>query len=218
MSGRPAFALVGLVVLAAISLPGAVHAADRDPACVRANDRVTQLRIGRTRTGQSTPLNVANAVKTGETFLSKCNGDDNFMLAFALARVDLSAQVKFGTPDQRAKYFNSAVRDLTALDGKVRSGRSDHYEIFNVLGLVYYEAGQYQKAIDELRGASPFLSKMTAASAQKTLVTLGVAFGQLGQNDAGAKAFDQAVTFGYPAGKANDLKRKTLGARWAIGG
>jgi tetratricopeptide (TPR) repeat protein len=160
-------------------------------------------------------VNVPKAVEIGEAAAINCKDDDAFMLAYSLARIDLSAQVKFGTPAQRAEYFNSAIYDLRALDAKVRSGKSEHYEIFNVLGFIYYEAGQYQKSIEELNAAGPFLKKMSPISAQKTLITLGAAQGQLGQNDAGARSFDEAVTFGYPSAKAKELKRKMLGSHWA---
>jgi hypothetical protein len=210
------------VALAALALAGPAEGqiqaqvqaqapSGRDAVCASANDEITRLRLGKDRAGRPGRVDVPRAVALGDARVARCRNDDLFMLAYALARVDLSRDIKRSTPTQRTALFNGAVRDLEALKAKVVAGRSDRYEIFNILGLIYYDTGQFEMSKAVLQASAPFQSRMTPESRGKTLVTLGLALAQTGQTAKAAATFDNAAAGGYR--RAADVKQSVLGSR-----
>jgi hypothetical protein len=194
--------------LALLGVAPALAQVARIPACVTANDDVTRMRLGKDRAGRPSPIDLPGSVARGDRARGQCSGDDGFMLAYALARIDLSGDTKRGTPTQRTALFNAAVADLEGLRGLVVAGRSSRYEIFNILGLIYNSTGQPKRGADVTASATPFLPKMTAESRQKTLITQGVAQAQLGQSAPAAKSFDLAKKAG--SNRAGIVAQKML--------
>jgi len=200
--------LLALVLLAAPTAT-ALHAqTPRAPACVAANDQVTRLRTGKDRQGRPNAVDVAGAVAAGDAALRNCRGDSTFLLAYALARIDLASDVKRTTPTARAAMFNNALADLETIKASVLAGRSDRYEIFNILALIYYNTGQFAKAIAVTDASAPVFVRMTPTSRQKTLVTRGLAQAQLGQPGAATTSLNLAARNGYA--HTAELKRKML--------
>ena len=187
------------LLLLALSLPAAVGAQSppRDPQCVAANDEVTKHRLGKDRAGKLYRVDLQRAVAAGRAAEGRCRGDGGFMLAYALARIDLSKDTDAVQLKERTALFNSAVQDLALVRRYVQSGQSDRYEVFNVLGLIYHDIGQYQESIDVLNASAPFFKKMTKTSRQNTFFTKGMALYQLGRNAEAAVAFGYAKRFGH---------------------
>ena len=181
----------------------------RVPACVSANDAVTAARLGRDRNGASVRRDLALSVSVGQNAVARCRNDDGFMLAYALARVDLARDTTKGTPQSRTAIFNTALADLEAIKTKVIARQSDRLEIFNVLGLIYYETNQFSKSLATIDASAPLVARMTPESRQKMFVTRGMAQAQLGKSADAARSFDNAARFGHP--NATDIKRKMLG-------
>jgi len=200
--------LLAFMIPAAL-MTGALHGQTlRAPACVAANDQVTRLRIGKDRLGRPNAVDVARAVAAGDTASGNCRGDSSFLLAYALARIDLASDVKWSTPTARAAMFNRALTDLETIKASVLAGRSNRYEIFNILALIYYNTGQFAKTIAVTDASAPVFVRMTPASRQKTLVTRGLAQAQLGRSDAATISLNLAARNGYP--HTAELKRKML--------
>lgn len=187
------------------------QAPPRTPACIAANDQVTAARLGKDRSSRPVPLNLTQAVAVGDRYARQCRGDDTFMLAYALARIDLSGNPKLLPLAKRTPMFNGAVSDLGAIKSNVLAGRSDRYEIFNVLALIYYDVGRYADAVNTARQGAPLAGKMTPTSRQKMFTTLGLAQAQLGQTTAAAISLDTAQKFGSQ--RAAGLKQSVLGTK-----
>ena len=175
MSRSRIWAVAALAVAGAALAPAVAAAQARNAACVTANNTVTQFRLGKDRAGRPNRVDLPRAVAAGDAAVRQCRGDDLFLLAYALARVDLSADPKRSTPAQRTKTFNAALADLEQLKTKALAGKSDRYEVFNILGLIYYDTGQLDCSLAALNAGVPLLPRMTAASRQKNLLTLGMA-------------------------------------------
>jgi hypothetical protein len=201
-------AFLPLVLRAALLATTAQAGPSRNPACVAANDLVTRLRIGKDRLGKPSAVDAAGAVAAGNTNAVACRGDDGFLLAYSLARIDLASDTKRQSLPARNAMFNAALADLEAIRSSVQAGRSDRYEIFNILALIYYNTGQFAKAETTTKASAPFAGRMTPESAQKTLVNQGLAQAQLGKSAEASASFDQAARKGYP--HAAELKRKML--------
>ena len=198
-------ALLALAILAAVP----AVAQPRDAACVVANDDVTRMRLGKDRAGSASRIDLPGAVARGDAARSQCSRDDGFMLAYALARIDLSADASRGTREARTAMFNTSVADLEAIRAKVIAGQSDRLEVFNVLGLIYNSTGQPARSLAVTQSAQPFMARMAAPSKQKTLITQGIAQAQLGQSTPAVKSFDQAKSAG--SAQADVVRRKILG-------
>jgi len=199
---------LALMIPAALTATALDSQTPRAPACVAANDQVTRLRIGKDRQGRPNAVDVAGAVAAGDAALRNCRGDSAFLLAYALARIDLASDVKRSTPTARTAMFNRALIDLEAIKASVLAGRSDRYEVFDILALIYYNTGQFSKAIAITEASAPVFVRMTPASRQKTLVTRGLAQAQLGRSGAATTSLDLAARNGYP--HTAELKRKML--------
>jgi hypothetical protein len=214
---RPHIVLSGLLALAAAAAVSGAQAqaqAARSPACVAANDEVTRLRIGRSRSGAAARVDVPKAVATGAAAAAQCRGDDKFLLAYALARIDLSTDTKRGTPAARTALFNASVDDLETVKRHVLAGASDRYEVFDILGLIYYQTGQFDRSVASLSVPPALLGKMTPDSRQKTYFTLGMAQAQVGRPNQAAQAFDLAAKNGHP--RAQATKFQMVGAPQAL--
>lgn len=170
----------------------------RDRQCVVANDEVTRRRIGRDRAGNTYSVNVGQAVSVGRMAAARCQGDDQFLLAYALARLDLAKEVKRLDVSERTALFNGGIEDLELIKLRVLSRQSDSVEIFNILGLIYYETKQYEKSISTLEASAPFISRLTQRSLRNTFFTRGMAQFQLGQFPQAATSFSYAKKFGHP--------------------
>lgn len=198
-----------LVVAAVVSGQVQAQVPTRSPACISANDNVTRMRLGKDRLGRAYPVDVVGAVAAGRSALVRCRSDSGFMLAYALARVDLAAESRRSTPAARTTMFEEAVADLEAIKSSVMAGRSDRYEIFNILALIYYDSRQHEKSLAVSKSATPYLPRMTAASQQKLLVTQGMAQAQMGQSKAADASFKRAQQSGHP--KAAEIRQRMLG-------
>ena len=183
----------------------------RPAICVAANDQVTSLRLGKDRQNNPTRLDVAKAVEVGNGFAAKCRSDGGFMIAYSIARIDLSGNPKYSKPAVRTALFNTAVADLESIRAMVNANTSDRYEIFSIMALIYYDTRQYEKVIAVSRESDRFAARMSAASRQKVLVTRGMAESQLGQSNAAAQSFDLAARAGHPQAAA--IKRRMLGVK-----
>ena len=200
--------LFALMVSAALTGTALHCQVPRAPGCVAANDQVTRLRIGKDRQGRPNAVDIAGAVAAGDAALRNCRGDSTFLLAYGLARIDLASDVKWSIPTVRTAMFNRALADLETIKTSVLAGRSDRYEIFDILALIYYNTGQFAKAIAVTDASAPVFVRMTPASRQKTLVTRGLAQAQLGRSDAATISLNLAARNGYP--HTAELKRKML--------
>lgn len=179
----------------------------RVSACIVANDDVTRMRLGKDRTGKPFPVDLVGAVARGDQVRGQCSGDGAFMLAYSLARIDLSGDPKRGgTPAERKVIYNAGLADLEGLRSQVLAGRSDRYEIFNILALIYTSTGQPARAAAVTQSAKPFLSRMSAESRQKTLVNQGVAQAQLGQSAPAVQSFNLARQAGSKSATAVKAK------------
>jgi hypothetical protein len=202
------------ILLAALALPTTLMAsallaqAPRSSACVAANDQVTRLRLGKDRLGKPNAVDVAGAVAAGDAAAGSCRADSAFLLAYALARIDLSSDVKRAAPMPRAAMFNAALTDLETIKALVLAGRSDRYEIFDILALIYYNTGQFAKAVAVTDASTPIFAHMSPVSRQKTLITRGLAQAQLGQTEKASASLDLAAKNGYA--HTAELKRKML--------
>jgi len=205
-----AWALAALALGGLALAPAVAAAQTRSAACVTANNTVTQFRLGKDRAGRPSRVDLPRAVAAGDAAVRQCRSDDLFLLAYALARIDLSADAKRSTPAQRTRLFNAALADLEQLKTKVLAGKSDRYEVFNILGLIYYDTGQLDRSLAALNAGVPLLPRMTAASRQKTLLTLGMAQARIGQPAKAATTFDLAAKNGHPQAQA--IKRQMLGS------
>lgn len=216
-TGTAAIMLVAAVPVAAqpVQQPGvqfkARSAAVRPAACVAANDEVTSLRLGKDRQGNPTRIDVARAVEIGNANYTMCRSDGGFIIAFSIARIDLSANPKYSKPTIRTSLFKAALSDLDSLRISVNNGLSDRYEIFSILTLIYYDTRQYEKSIAVSRESDRFARQMLATSRQKVLITRGMAESQLGQSAAAAQSFDLASKAGHPQAAA--IKRRMLGVK-----
>jgi hypothetical protein len=183
--------LVALVV-AATAAEAQVQP-DRSPRCVTAQQEVTRHRLGR----DGARVDAGRAVAEGGRAEAACRGDGGFLLAYSLARIDLSKETRRVGLAERKALFEAGVRGLEQVRGYVVQRKSDRYEIYNVLGLVYYDVGDYQKSIGVLNSSAPFLELMTQTSRQNTFFTKGMALYQLGRNAEAAVAFGYAKRFGH---------------------
>lgn len=172
--------------------------AARAPECVAANDEVTRLRLGHDRAGRAAPVNPGQAVAAGRRAAGRCSGDNAFLIAYALARIDLSKDIKGVSLDNRTSYFNGALADLELVKRRVEARQGAQYEIFNILGLTYYDTRQYEKSIAVLNEAGPFLNASTTVSRRNTYFTKGMAQYQLGRTAEAASSFGTASKFGHP--------------------
>ena len=199
---------LALGVSAALAATASHAQLPRSARCVAANDQVTRLRIGKDRQGRPNAVDVAGAVAAGAAALGDCRGDTGFLLAFSLARIDLASDARRSAPAARTAMFNTALADLETIKSSVLAGKSDRYEIFDILALIYYNTGQFEKAIATTDASTPVFARMTPGSQQKTLVTRGLAQAQLGKPAAASLSFDLAAKRGYA--HSAELKRKML--------
>lgn len=194
--------LLAAAAAAAILLPVTATAQAQVPArtafCVAANDEVTRHRLGKDRAGRPYPVNVGQAVAAGRRADARCRADGGFLLAYALARIDLAKDVKASSVENRTANFNSALADLDLVKRLVLAGKSDRYEVFNTLGLIYHETKQYEKAIAVLNQSAPVLNKLSLRSKQNTFFTRGLAQLELGRSAEAGASFAQAKKLGHP--------------------
>jgi tetratricopeptide (TPR) repeat protein len=167
----------------------------RSPRCVTAQEEVSRYRLGR----DGAPIDARRAVAAGARAEAACRGDGGFLLAYSLARIDLSKETQRVGLAERKALFEAGLAGLERVRAYVAQRKSDRYEIYNVLGLVYYDVGDYQKSIDVLNSSAPFLKLMTATSRQNTFFTKGMALYQLGRNAEAAVSFGYAKRFGHAA-------------------
>ncbi len=153
-----------------------------------------QAEITRNRLGQKVPA----AVAVGRTREAECKGDDDFLLAYALARIDLAKQVNRSDVEDRTATFNDALADLELVAKRVSARRSTTYEIFGILGNIYYETKQYEKAIALLNAAAPVFPRLNAATQRTILFTRGQAEYQLGRYVEARHSFTRAARLGHP--------------------
>jgi tetratricopeptide (TPR) repeat protein len=197
-TGLSAAALAASVLLTvALPEPASAQAA-RKPECVAANDEVTRLRLGRDRAGRGYAVNVPQAVAAGLRAAPRCSGDDPFLIAFALARIDLAKDVKQTPLESRTSHFNNALASLDVVKRRVAAGKSDRYEVFNILGLIYYDTQQFERSIAVLLESAPFLGRMTPTSRRNTFFTKGMAYYHLGRVQEAEASFATARKFGHP--------------------
>lgn len=199
----------GMLLLAAMAMLQAAPAfSQRNAACVKANDDVTRLRLGHDRAGRPNAIDLPRALAVGQNSATACQGDDSFLLAYALARIDAAKDVKHTPLQSRTPLFNAALSDLETIRQRVAAGRSDRYEIFNTLGLIYYDLQQYDRSVAVLRQAARFSGRMSPDSRQKTYFTLGMAQMRLGLSGEAAAAFGEAQRNGHPT--AGQWQRQML--------
>jgi len=170
----------------------------RVPQCEAANDEVTRLRLGHDRAGKTNAINAGQAVAAGRRVNSICRGDNRFLIAYALARIDRSRDIKNVGLDERGTLFNSAMADLNLVKSRVGSRHSTDYEIFNILGLIQYDLRQYDTSIATLRQGEPFVRLMSAKSRQNLYFTKGMAQYQLRRIAEADAAFALARQYGHP--------------------
>jgi tetratricopeptide (TPR) repeat protein len=170
----------------------------RTPECVRANDDVTRYRLGHDRNGAANAVDPLRAVRIGAAAYARCQGDGFFLLAFSMAKIDAAKDVQRTPLSQRTGLFNEGVGGLELLRRRVLAGQSDRYEVFNTLGLVYYDLQQYDKSVAILSEGRKFAGKMSRASQQNTYFTLGMAQLKLGRRAEASAAFGAASQAGHP--------------------
>lgn len=153
-----------------------------------------QAEIARHRLARSTSA----AISVGRKRESECRGDDGFLLAYALARIEVAKQVDRLDVRDRTETFNGALEDLELVKGHVLARRSDHYEIFGTLGHIYYETKQYEKAVAVLNASAPVFPRLNPATQRNILFTRGQAEYQLGQYNEARHSFTRAAKLGHP--------------------
>lgn len=199
MTGRTvtvASLLVGAALLGAAAAADAQGA--RPPACVHANDEVSRYRLGHDRNGAPNAVDPLRAVRAGSAVYAACQQDGQFLLAFSMAKIDAAKDIRRTPLAERTGLFNEGVAGLELLRQQVLRGQSDRYEVFNTLGLTYYDLQQYDRAVGVLSQGQKFAGRMTAASQQNTFFTLGLAQMKLGRRAEAAAAFGQASRAGHP--------------------
>lgn len=169
-----------------------------DPRCAAANDEVTRLRLGHDRAGKRNAVNAGQAVAAGRRVNSICRGDNRFLIAYALARIDRSKDIKNVGLDERTALFNSGMADLMLVKSRVGSRHSTDYEIFNIVGLIQYDLRQYDTSIATLRQGETFVKLMSAKSRQNLYFTKGMAQYQLRRIAEADAAFSLARQYGHP--------------------
>lgn len=198
---KRAFPLCLAVAAAACFVGGATAAGaqtGRSPECVRANDEVTKHRTGKDRAGRAHSVSAEQAVAVGRRFATRCDGDSGFLLAFALARIDLAKDVRRVSLSERGELFRDGVADLERVKQRASRGQSDRYEVFNILALIYYDTKQYEKSLAVLLESAPHFERLTTTSRRNTFFTRGMAQYQLGRYDDAARSFAYARKFGHP--------------------
>ncbi|HEY0413878.1 MAG TPA: hypothetical protein VGD66_12140 [Allosphingosinicella sp.] len=193
-----ATALLAAAALSSLPWPAAAQPA-RSPDCVRANDEVTRYRLGHDRSGAPNAVDPLRAVRAGSAAYARCEGDGAFLLAFSMAKIDAAKDIRRTPLNQRTSLFNEGVAGLELLRRQVLKGQSDRYEVFNTLGLTYYDLQQYDRSVAVLSEGQKFAGKMTRASQQNTFFTLGMAQMKLGRRAEASAAFGQASRAGHPA-------------------
>ncbi|HYE29441.1 MAG TPA: hypothetical protein VEA61_14575 [Allosphingosinicella sp.] len=182
--------------------------APRHAECVKANDEVTKYRLGKNRAGRLAAVNVQKAVAIARQFRSRCSSDGQFMLASGLAKTDLAKDVANVGLDERAQLFREGVADLEGVKTLVLAGRSDQYEVFNVLGLIYYETKRFEESLAVIEASAPVFAKMTLRSRRNTFFTRGLAQYQLGREADASRSFGYAKMFGHPEAAAWQARMK----------
>jgi hypothetical protein len=178
-----------LLLVAGASLGTAAGAQpSRSPECTRAADEVTHNRL----------VDPRRAVAAGSAAYARCQGDGAFLLAFSMAKIDAAKDVKRAPLNQRTSLFNEGVAGLDLLRRQVLKGESNQYEVFNTLGLTYYDLQQYDRSVAVLSEGQRFAGRMTRATQQDTFFTLGMAQLKLGRRAEAAAAFGQASRAGHP--------------------
>lgn len=186
-----------ILLTAALPAPASAQPA-RKPECIAANDEVTRHRLGRDRAGRAFPVNVPQAVAVGLRAAPRCSGDDPFLIALALARIDLAKDVSQTSVESRTSHFNNALAYLNLVKQRVATRKSDRYEVFNILGLIYYDTQQYEKSIAVLLESAPFIGRMSLTSRRNTFFTKGMAYYHLGRTEEAEISFANAKKFGHP--------------------
>jgi hypothetical protein len=187
-----------LLLTGALVATAASAQATRSPECAKANDEVTRYRLGHDRNGAANAVDPRRAVAVGSLAYARCQGDGALLLAFSMAKIDAAKDVKHTPLNQRTSLFNEGVAGLELLRRQVLKGASDRYEVFNTLGLTYYDLQQYDKSVAVLSEGQKFAARMTRASQQNTFFTLGMAQLKLGRRAEAAAAFGQASRAGHP--------------------
>lgn len=200
---------LSLFTLLAWVVPAAAQV--RAPACVQVHEEVRKWRLGKDRQERPHAVDVPRAVAIGRAAADRCRGDDGFLLAYSLARIDLSADPRRGAPEERAAQFRAAVTDLEEVRTAVLGGRSQRYEIFNILGLIYFDTRRYTDSVAVTTPPAALMAKMTPKARQYTLATRAMAYALLGQSTSAAQSFDMATKSGHPGAAA--IKRKMLGKK-----
>lgn len=157
--------------------------------CAQGQADITRHRLAR---------NFPAALAAGRMRKSECDGDDAFLLAYALARIDIAKEVNQSTVGYRTDKFNEALEDLELIKNRVLARRSATYEIFGTLGHIYYETKQYEKAIAVLNAAAPVFPKLDAGTQRTILFTRGQAEFQLGRYVEASHSFTRAAKLGHP--------------------
>lgn len=163
-----------------------------------------EAEIVRDRTSHS--ANIPAAVAMGRLRERECNDDDPFLLAYALARIDLAKEVDRSSVGDRTAKFNDALVDLELIRNRVLARRSATYEIFGILGHIYYETKQYEKAIQVLNASAPVFPKLDAGAQRVILFTRGQAEYQLGRYAEARHSFTRAAKLGHPEAAKWSLK------------
>jgi hypothetical protein len=190
-----------LVLTAAFAAAPAPAQPSRSAECVRANDEVSRYRL----------VDPRRAVSVGSAAYARCQSDGAFLLALSMARIDAAKDVKRTPLNQRTALFNEGVAGLEQVRRLVLKGASDQYEVFNALGLTYYDLQQYDKSVGVLSEGQKFAGRMTRASQQNTFFTLGMAQMKLGRRAEAASAFGQASRAGHP--QAAQWQKQALAPR-----
>lgn len=206
MTGPGATRLVlgGLAVAAGLLPAAAAAQPARNPACAEAEAQMTRFRTGRAWIPAYYPKGVA----IGDRVAKMCRNDDRFLLAYSQARVDLSKDVKGSPLETRTAAFNNGMADLERIRARVVAGKSDLYEIFSILGLIYYDTNQYEKSLAVLEASAPFFNKIGTVSRRNIFFTRGMAQYQLGKYGEAASSFAYARKFGHPSAAAWESKMR----------
>ncbi len=188
------------VAMAAMTLPASPAEAQptRPLGCEVATDLIEKLRRVRAPATRATPANLARAVRTGKLMGRGCRSDEDFLVAYALARIELSGDIQNTALEARTAYFNAGLADLELVRRSVLRGESERFDIFSILGRIYNDIQQYEKSLAVLLESAPYFGRLSAASRRESLFTKGMAYYHLGRREEAANSFANAGKFGHP--------------------
>ena len=188
--------IVGLVSTPAPALGQGPSA--RSPTCVAATDKLESLRAA----------NPSIAVVYGGDH-PECQQDDAFLVALALAKIDVAKQIKRAGVETRTSHFNGAIRYLEAVRNRVATGRSVQYEVFTILGQIYFDTQQYEKSIAVLNQAKMVWRRLSPKQRQDNYFIKGMAQVKLGRTSEAASSFGTARQLGHPQAARLEQAAKT---------